>query len=86
MARLAAMVRKSNLWALRRAREAAHHARVEVEGGASTFLERLFDGEAPARGPAIVGPALIDLAMAGGFPEALARRTERRRRTGRRPI
>ncbi|HEY3889920.1 MAG TPA: ATP-binding protein [Caulobacteraceae bacterium] len=54
-------------------------AHAEVEGRTSKFLEKLFAGKSPAGGPPVVGQELVDLALAGGFPEAIARDSERRR-------
>lgn len=54
-------------------------ARSEIEGKAPTFLERLFDGRLQSARNAIVGDDLVRLILLGGFPEALARESERRR-------
>jgi predicted AAA+ superfamily ATPase len=54
-------------------------ARAEIEGREPAFLERLFDGNLPRRRNAVLGEELIHLALRGGFPEALARDSERRR-------
>lgn len=54
-------------------------ARAEIEGTASTFLERLFDGKLQSDRKAIVGDDLVKLVLLGGFPEAVARESERRR-------
>ena len=54
-------------------------ARAEIEGTAPTFLERLFGGELQGLGEAAVGDELVRIALAGGFPEAIARESERRR-------
>lgn len=43
------------------------------------FLESLFAGRAPQPGPLLIGGALVDLVLAGGYPEAVARRTWTRR-------
>ncbi len=56
-------------------------ARAEIEGVTPTFLDRLFAGERELEGSqdAIVGDELVRLTLTGGFPEAVARETERRR-------
>lgn len=54
-------------------------ARAEVVGGTSTFLERLFEGKLQGDRTAIVGDDLIRLVLLCGFPEAIARESERRR-------
>ena len=54
-------------------------ARAEIEGRTPTFLERLFDGKLRNQPRAIVGENLTSLALLGGFPEAIARTSERRR-------
>jgi len=54
-------------------------ARCELVGRPATFLERLFEGTlSPGPGVA-VGDALVEIVLAGGFPEAVARDSERRR-------
>lgn len=54
-------------------------ARAEVEGVTSTFLHRLFEGKLQGDQNAIVGDDLVKLVLLGGFPEAIARESERRR-------
>lgn len=54
-------------------------ARAEIEGRTSTFLARLFEGKLRGDQEAIVGDELLRLVLLGGFPEAIARETERRR-------
>jgi predicted AAA+ superfamily ATPase len=51
----------------------------EIRGAASTFLERLFSGTLQGDKLAIVGDELVQLALMGGFPEAIARESKRRR-------
>ena len=51
----------------------------EIVGARPTFLERLFAGALEGDKQAIVGDDLVQLALMGGFPEAIARETERRR-------
>jgi predicted AAA+ superfamily ATPase len=55
-------------------------ARAEVAGKTPTFLERLFAGKLQGDQTAIVGDELVRLALVGGFPEAIDRENERRRR------
>lgn len=45
----------------------------------SRFLETLFAGKAPAPGVARLGAELIETVLAGGYPEALSRKTWARR-------
>lgn len=54
-------------------------ARAEIEGRTPTFLERLFEGKLQSQKNALVGDDLIQLVLLGGFPEAIARDSERRR-------
>jgi len=54
-------------------------ARAEVEGTASTFLDRLFEGKLHSDRNGIVADDLLRLVLLGGFPEAIARESERRR-------
>lgn len=54
-------------------------ARAEVEGRTPSFLERLFEGKLQNQREAIVGDDLVHLVLLGGFPEAIARESERRR-------
>ncbi len=54
-------------------------ARAEVEGRTPTFLDRLFAAEPERMERATVGDDLIQVVLAGGFPEAIARDSERRR-------
>ena len=54
-------------------------ARAEIEGKKPIFLERLFDGTIQNAPDAIVGDDLVELALCGGFPEMIARDSERRR-------
>jgi hypothetical protein len=50
-----------------------------IRAAPPAFLERSFRGEPPEAGRSIVGPALVDAVIAGGYPEALARKTWGRR-------
>ncbi len=54
-------------------------ARAEVEGRTPTFLERLFERRLQNQRKATVGDDLVDAVLLGGFPEAIARESERRR-------
>ena len=47
-------------------------ARAEIESRAPTFLERLFEGNLESQSAAIVGDELVQLALRGGFPEAIS--------------
>ncbi len=54
-------------------------ARAEIEGRTPTFLERLFERKLQNQHKVIVGDDLVDTVLLGGFPEAIARESERRR-------
>lgn len=54
-------------------------SRAEIEGKLPTFLQRLFEGNFQNDRSAEVGDDLVRLVLSGGFPEALARKSERRR-------
>lgn len=54
-------------------------ARAEIHGEEPSFLERLFSGNLQGVRNATVGDDLIRIVLAGGFPEAVARESERRR-------
>jgi predicted AAA+ superfamily ATPase len=54
-------------------------ARAEIEGRTPTFLERLFDGKLRSQRNAIIGDHLVRLVLQGGFPEAINRKSEKRR-------
>ena len=54
-------------------------ARAEVEARTPGFLERLFEGKLQNRREAVVGDDLVQAVLLGGFPEAIARNSERRR-------
>ena len=54
-------------------------AQAEIEGRSPEFLERLFAGKLESQPKAIVGDDLVHLVLRGGFPEAIARESERRR-------
>ncbi|MCY3983677.1 MAG: ATP-binding protein [Roseovarius sp.] len=55
-------------------------SRAEINGVTPKFLNRVFDGKLKSTPEAIIGDDLIRLVMLGGFPEAIARDNERRRR------
>lgn len=56
-------------------------ARAEIEGrGAPGFLDLAFAGQLARSRSALVGDDLIAAVLAGGYPEVLARTSERRRR------
>ena len=51
----------------------------ELRATPSHFLEHAFAGRAPKLGPPILGAELVATVLAGGYPEALQRRTWARR-------
>lgn len=51
----------------------------EIRGTRPQFLAQAFAGRAPKPGPRIVGDELVETVLAGGYPEALERRTWARR-------
>ena len=53
-------------------------ARAEIRGRTPTFLQQLFTGDFRGVREAMVGDELVRIALTGGFPEALARESERR--------
>ena len=57
-------------------------AQVEIEGHkpGRVFLDKLFDGRFPVTSGQRLGEALIQRILAGGFPSALSRTTQQRRR------
>lgn len=54
-------------------------SRAEIEGTKSAFLDNAFSGAAPTAGTAIVGDDLVEIVLAGGYPEALTRKSRTRR-------
>ena len=54
-------------------------SRSEVIGRRSTFLDALFDRHLSMPMDVVIGPQLVDLALVGGFPEAMSRAVARRR-------
>ncbi|WP_419940185.1 ATP-binding protein [Candidatus Palauibacter sp.] len=55
-------------------------AQAELRGTRTTFLERAFAGDAPTSATPILDTGLLDVVLAGGYPEALTRSAWRRRR------
>nr|WP_310780917.1 ATP-binding protein [Candidatus Palauibacter scopulicola] len=55
-------------------------AQAELRGTRPGFLPRAFAGDAPVSTNPVVGAELLDIVLAGGYPEALTRSTWRRRR------
>lgn len=55
-------------------------SRGEIIGRCPTFLARAFAGHVPAPAETLDGDALIAMAFVGGYPEVLARPSDRRRR------
>src|SRR5262249_35549725 len=55
-------------------------SRSEVIGRVPTFLAKAFNGSVPAPNEKAIGNNLLDIVLAGGYPEVLARSSERRRR------
>lgn len=51
----------------------------EIDGQTPTFTERLFEGKLQSQKDAIIGDDLVQRVLIGGFPEAIARESERRR-------
>ena len=54
-------------------------ARAETTGRISTFLENAFAGKLSAPNDIVLGDKLVELVLAGGFPEMLDRTNEKRR-------
>lgn len=54
-------------------------AQAELCGNRSSFLDQVFAGETPQSTKPIVGDDLVNIVLAGGYPEALARSGWRRR-------
>jgi predicted AAA+ superfamily ATPase len=54
-------------------------AHSEILGTSPSFFEKVFAGKRPAIGAVVVGEDLIELVLAGGYPEGLARRSQARR-------
>lgn len=56
-------------------------SQAEIRGGKGRFLDDAFSGKSMAVGGPSLGKDLVDLALAGGYPEALARDRWSRRRS-----
>ncbi len=54
-------------------------AQAELKGQASTFLEHVFRGSVPSVNVHLLGDDLVEAVLAGGYPEALTRRSFARR-------
>lgn len=55
-------------------------AQCELRGQRGRFVDRMFSGESlSAEADPVLGDALVELVLAGGYPEALTRQTIRRR-------
>ena len=54
-------------------------AQAEILGRKTSFLEGLFAGRLPKPGHKAVGDQLMAAVLGGGYPEAIARTSERRR-------
>lgn len=54
-------------------------SRSEIQGARSTFLDNAFNGAAPTVETPIIGKDLIEMVLAGGYPEALDRQKWARR-------
>lgn len=55
-------------------------ARAEILGDKPHFLEQLLKGKVKPPSRLILGDDLVEIVLAGGYPEAIARTTSRRRR------
>lgn len=54
-------------------------AQCELSGRRPDLIERAFSGQAPTVGTPVLGEALVDAVLSGGYPEALQRPSWRRR-------
>ena len=54
-------------------------AQAELRGARPLFFDQAFAGETPTCGTAVVGDDLVEIVLAGGYPEALTRSGWRRR-------
>ena len=54
-------------------------AQAELRGARPLFFDQVFAGETPTCGTAVVGDDLVEIVLAGGYPEALTRSGWRRR-------
>lgn len=51
----------------------------EIKGQSVNWLDRVFSGQIPQQGTQALGEDLVDRVLRGGYPEAIARSTARRR-------
>lgn len=54
-------------------------AQCEIRGRQNTFLTRAFQGKVPTARSPVIGTELVDVVLAGGYPEALTRSSTARR-------
>ncbi len=54
-------------------------SQAEIRGGQGRFLDDAFSGKSPSVGEPVLGADLVELVLAGGYPEVLERRSWRRR-------
>lgn len=54
-------------------------SQAEFKGGQGRFLDAAFSGKSPSVGEPVLGTDLVELVLAGGYPEVLERRSWRRR-------
>ncbi len=54
-------------------------SQAEIRGGQGRFLDDAFSGKSPSVGEPVLGRDLVELVLAGGYPEVLERRSWRRR-------
>ena len=54
-------------------------SQAEIRGGQGRFLDDAFSGKSPSVGEPVLGTDLVELVLAGGYPEVLERRSWRRR-------
>ncbi len=54
-------------------------SQAEIRGGKGRFLDDVFTGKSPSVGEPVLGTALIECVLAGGYPEAIKRRSRTRR-------
>lgn len=55
-------------------------SQAELHGGTANWLDAVFAGAVPTVSTALVGPALVDAVLKGGYPEVLTRADTRRQR------
>ncbi len=54
-------------------------SQAEIRGGKGRFLDDVFTGKSPSVGEPVLGTALIERVLAGGYPEAIKRQSRTRR-------